>query len=185
MGNQRMVLRNALNGETFIFSGPLDAEDAARFDVVLERGGSGGGNAIEHVHPCAEERFTVRSGRIEVVIAGKAHALGPGEQAAVPAGQPHYFINAYDGVTELTVEFSPPQRHLRFFANFASLTQKRPEWFSAKGDAPLLLIALVLHAYRDHLYLARLPVRVQKLMFAALAPLARLLGYALEIEPKR
>ena len=63
------------------------------------------------------------------------------------------------------------------------LTKKRPEWFSAEGDPNLLLIALLLHSYRDHLYLAGIPVFVQKLIFAALSPLARVRGYRLEVEP--
>ncbi|HEY7599861.1 MAG TPA: hypothetical protein VH741_08040, partial [Candidatus Limnocylindrales bacterium] len=76
-----------------------------------------------------------------------------------------------------------PQQHLRFFANFAIATEKRPQWFSAKGDPGLLMIALALHAYRDHLYLVGLPIFVQKLLFAALAPIARVRGYRLEIGP--
>ncbi len=45
------VLRNAFNGETFIFTGRFDDPGEARFDVVLEPGGSGVGNALWHVHP--------------------------------------------------------------------------------------------------------------------------------------
>ena len=84
----------------------------------------------------------------------------------------------------MTVELRPAQQHVRFFANLASLARDRPEWFSDSGVPHLLLIALVLHRYRDHLYGARLPVLVPKLLFAALAPVARLSGYALAIEPK-
>ncbi|MGL5138067.1 MAG: hypothetical protein ACRC7G_09895 [Beijerinckiaceae bacterium] len=58
-----------------------------------------------------------------------------------------------------------------------------PEWFSPRGDPNLLLIALVLHTYRDHLYLAGIPLIVQKLLFAAVSPLARLRGYRTAIEP--
>ena len=48
-----LVLRNSFNGETFIFNDGATSDDVARFDVVLESGGSGGGNALVHVHPCA------------------------------------------------------------------------------------------------------------------------------------
>jgi hypothetical protein len=41
----------------------------------------------------------------------------------------------------------------------------------------------VLNAYRDHLYLAGVPLFLQKLLFAVLAPIARLRGYRMEIEP--
>ena len=181
---QGAVIRNRFNGETFTFSGPLDDRQVARFDVTLEKGGTGGANAFVHIHPVADERFTVRSGRLKVVLDGKECFLGAGEDIVVPRGRPHFFANANEGTTEMTVELRPAQQHVRFFANFASLAQNRPEWFSHTGVAHLLLMALVLRRYPNHLYGARLPVLVQKLLFAALAPVARLRGYALEIEPK-
>ncbi len=128
-------LCNAFNNETFVFSGPVDDPDVARFDVILEQGGSGGGNALVHIHPSADEHFLVKSGRIKVVVDGQERILGIGEGTVVRRGTPH--------------------------------------------------IALTLHTYRDHFYLAGPPIFLQKLMFSALSPLARLRGYQLEIEPAR
>jgi mannose-6-phosphate isomerase-like protein (cupin superfamily) len=181
---QGAILRNAFNKETFIFSGPVDDPRMARFDVVLEKGGSGGGNALVHVHPGADEHFTVRTGCIKVVVDGGERIVGPGESAVVPRGRPHYFANAGEGNAEITVEFKPAQQHLRFFANFASMVEKHPEWFSLKGDPNFLLIALTLNTYRDHLYLAGIPPLVQRAIFAALAPIARLRGYRVVIAPQ-
>lgn len=178
---QRLV--NAFNGETFVFSCNASDSTIARFDVVLTQGGSGGGNALVHVHPGASETFSVRSGRLAIVMGGVEHFAEAGQSITIPAGTPHHFRNADAGVTEATVTFSPAQQHLRFFKNFATLVEKHPDWFSAKGDPHLLLIALVLHAYRGHLYLAGVPVVLQKLLFGILAPLARLRGYRLEIAP--
>ena len=178
-----MVRRNAFNGETFIFSGALTDRDVARFDVVLERGGTGGGNALAHVHPKAEERFIVRSGRLKVVIGGKSHIVEAGQSTNVPCGAAHYFTNSNDGPTEMTVEFRPAQNFIRFFANFATLAEQHTEWFSAKGDPHLLLIALTFHSYRDHIYLGGVPIWAQKLLFAGLAPLARWRGYEVLIGP--
>ncbi|MBR0839368.1 cupin domain-containing protein [Bradyrhizobium liaoningense] len=176
-------LRNSFNKETFVFSGPLDDPHIARFGVILEKGGSGGGNALVHVHPGADEHFAVKSGRIQFVVDGREQVVDAGGTAIVPRGRPHYFANVGDGNAELEVSFVPAQQHLRFFANFATLTVRQPTWFSSAGDPNFLLIALVLHAYRDHLYLAGVPVWLQKLMFAALAPVARLVGYRLAIPP--
>lgn len=184
MIEQGAVLRNAFNKETFVFSSRLDDPDVAKFDVVLEEGGSGGGNALVHVHPGADEHFTVRTGRIKVVVDGQERIVGPGECAIVPRGRPHYFANASEGNSEITVEFRPAQQHLRFFANFASIADKHPGWFSAAGDPNFLLVALKFDTYRDHLYLAGIPAIVQKVLFAVLAPVARLRGYRMEIEPK-
>ncbi|GMP00542.1 cupin domain-containing protein [Bradyrhizobium sp. TM239] len=176
-------LRNAFNKETFVFSGLLDNRDVARFGVILEKGGSGGGNALVHVHPSADEHFAVKSGRIKFVVDGREQLVDAGSSVTVPRGRPHYFANAGDGNAELEVSFMPAQQHLRFFANFATLTVKQPAWFSRAGDPNFLLIALVLHTYRDHLYLAGVPIWLQKLLFATLAPVARLVGYRMAIEP--
>jgi mannose-6-phosphate isomerase-like protein (cupin superfamily) len=176
-------LRNAFNSETFLFSGPVDDPAVARFEVILEKGGSGGGNALVHVHPGADEHFTVKSGRIRIVVDGREQMVESGGRAVVPCGKPHFFANAGEGAAELEIEFRPAQQHLRFFANFATLAANRTAWFSSKGDPNFLLIALVLHTYRDHLYLAGPPIFLQKLIFALLAPLARLCGYRLAIEP--
>jgi quercetin dioxygenase-like cupin family protein len=178
-----MILRNAFNGETFIFPDIPHNANMTGFDVVLEQGGSGGGNALVHVHPIADETFKVRYGRIAVVINGKEQLVGPGQSATVPHGAPHYFRNAGKERAEFTVAFSPAQQQRRFFMNFARLAERRPQWFSAKGDPDLLLIALVLHTYRNHLYLAGIPIILQKILFALLAPIAHLRGYRLEILP--
>jgi mannose-6-phosphate isomerase-like protein (cupin superfamily) len=178
-----LTLCNAFNKETFVFSGPVDDPTVARFDVVLAQGGSGGGNGLVHVHPHADEHYTVKAGQIKVVIAGVEHVVGPGEKTVVPRGKPHSFANIGNGPAEVTIELTPAQQHLRFFANFASLAAKQTQWFSKQGDPHFLLIVLVLHAYREHLYLAQIPIFLQKLIFALLSPLARLRGYRMEIEP--
>jgi mannose-6-phosphate isomerase-like protein (cupin superfamily) len=176
-------LRNAFNKETFVFSGPVDDPAVARFEVILEQGGSGGGNALLHIHPGADEHFAVKSGRIKIVVEGREQIVEGGGSAVVPRGKPHFFANAGDGAAELEIEFRPAQQQLRFFANFATLAAHRTAWFSSKGDPNLLLIALVLHTYREHLYLAGPPIFLQKFIFALLAPLARLCGYRMAIEP--
>ncbi len=181
LGELKLV--NRFNGETFVFPPDQPQLEVARFDVILATGGSGGGNALVHVHPFACETFKVRSGRLAVVMRGVEQLANAGQSITIPPGVPHYFRNAAAGPTEATVEFRPAQQHLAFFKNFAMLAQDRPDWFSAKGDPHLLLIALVLNAYHGHLYLAKIPIFVQKLLFAALAPLARLRGYRLSIAP--
>ncbi len=178
----RTVIRNAFNNETFIFSVPPDLCLGA-FEVILNAGGTGGGNALVHVHPVADEIFAVTSGRLKIVLAGKEHFAEAGQTITVPRGTPHWFANAGGDSMRATVSFQPPQRHVRFFQNFATLTQKKPHWFSSKGDPNVLLIALVLDAYRNHLYLAGPPIWLQKAAFRVLARLARWRGYTLEVPP--
>ena len=169
-----LTLCNPFNGETFIFTEGEAGQDSCRFDVILADGGSGGGNALEHVHPLAEETFTVQTGALKVMINGTAHLAGPGETVTVPKGAAHYFVNAHSGQTRATVQFTPAQNFVRFFANFATTTEQVPQWYSKTGDPHLLLIAVSLNAYRDHLYLAKAPVRLQKWLFALLALVGKL-----------
>ena len=177
------TIQNKFNGETFIFHGDGNDPSVARFDVVLGIGGSGGGNALVHVHPQSEERFIVQSGRLRVVVEGVAGHFGPGEVAVVPRGASHYFENDHDGETVATVEFRPAQQFVHFFANFPKLAEEHPTWFSPKGDPHLLLIAVTLQTYPDHLYLAGIPIWLQKWMFSLLAQIGRRCGYRVLIPP--
>ena len=170
------ALVNPFNREIFIFTKPENPE-VAEFEVRLGPGGSGGGNALLHVHPKADEEFKVRSGRLHVCVAGVDHALGPGQTIIVPRGTAHSFANARDGDTELVIRFTPGQNHLRFFLAFATAAQTHPEWFRPEGEPKLLGMALALHTYKDHLYLAGPPIWIQKMVFAVLSPLARMAGY--------
>jgi quercetin dioxygenase-like cupin family protein len=174
---------NAFNGETFIFPARQGDPSMAQFTIQLDPGGSGGGNALVHVHPLADETFTVLAGRLEIVIAGEYEMLNPGQSLTIPRGRPHYFANCSDGQTTASVSFFPPQRQEEFFRTFATLTQDHPNWFSAKGDPHLLLIALVLHSYPDHLYLSGPPIWLQKVLFRILASIAIWRGYSLPVLP--
>ena len=48
-----------------------------------------------------------------------------------------------------------------------------------------MLRALALNAFYGHAYWAGIPVRVQKLVFAVLTPVALLKGYRLAMPPRR
>jgi len=175
---------NRYNHGTFIFTDPIEDETLARFDVILEKGGSGGGNAIAHIHPNSDEYFHVHKGRLMISIDGADHLADAGETVMVPRGKAHFFRNAHDGATHATVSFTLGHQHLRFFLNLAAMTVLEPKGFSPTGDVKLLQIALALNAYPDHLYIAGPPIWVQNLLYAALAPVARLMGYRLIVGPR-
>lgn len=179
------TLRNHFNGETFVFTEGDAAGEKCSFDVILAPGGSGGGNALEHVHPLASETFTVLDGVLTVTISGREHIVAVGDSVTIPKGAPHHFANAHDGETRATVTFEPAQSFIKFFANFAATTEQYPQWYSEHGDPKPLLVAVTLNAYRDHFYLAKPSVKLQKWLFALLAPIARLLGYRLLLTPGR
>jgi len=175
-----LVFKNAFNGETFSFPADHVSADTTSFDVVLEPGGSGGGNALLHVHPCADETFYVHKGSLEIFAGRDRLKVKAGQSFTVARNVPHYFKNAGAAKVEMTVVFCPQQSHRDFFMRFASLTEMHPEWFSAKGDPKILLIALFLNTFPDHLYLARVPIWLQRVTFKALAPIARCAGYRIK-----
>lgn len=175
---------NAFNKETFVFTHPYEGGVTSQMDVVLGKGGSGGGNAVAHIHPETDEIFTVNRGRVMVMINGQEHYATDGQSITVPKGASHFFRNASFGETHLTVTFVNAQQHLRFFLNLARWTSECPNYFKPDGSVKLLPIALGLNAFRDHLYISGPPVVVQKLLFAALAPIARMMGYRLAVPPR-
>lgn len=178
-------ITNHFNKETFVFTHPYDDQPVSRMDVILEAGGSGGGNAISHIHPRTDEIFTVQYGRLMVSLDGIEHYVEAGQSATVPMGVPHFFRNAHDGETRATVIFANAQQHQRFFLNLAKWTKNNPNYFSDKGDVKLLAISLFLHEFRDHLYLAGPPVWLQKILFAGLAVVARIAGYRMAVRPRK
>src|SRR3954469_23175508 len=127
-GEQRVT--NPFNKETFIFPDPSPMGAEGVFDVILAEGGTGGGNALAHLHPLADETFAVREGRLKVIMGDREHIVGPGEVFTVPRGVAHSFANAGPGEMRATLSFLPVQQHLNFFRNFALLTRHQPHWFS-------------------------------------------------------
>jgi quercetin dioxygenase-like cupin family protein len=178
-------IRNAFKGETFIFTHVSEDADVVQFDVYLDPGGMLTGTGRQHLHPAADEEFAVVQGELAVIVNGSRHELEPGQRLNVPRGTPHYFRNGHEGETLLTVTFRPGQQFLRFFLNMSLATANHPEWYDEKGEPPLLLRALALHAYAGHGYAAGIPVWLQRALFAALSPVARLKGYRLSVPPRR
>src|SRR5215204_2044968 len=92
-------VRNAFNGETFIFTHVSENAEVVQFDVYLEPGGMLTGTGMQHVHPRADEEFTVISGKLAVVVDGAPRMLEPGQSLNVVRGTPHYFRNGHEGET--------------------------------------------------------------------------------------
>jgi mannose-6-phosphate isomerase-like protein (cupin superfamily) len=178
-------VRNAFNGETFIFTHVDESADDFQCDIFLERGGMLIGTGRQHLHPDADENFTIKYGKLRVMVDSVWHTLDPGESLLVPRGVPHLYRNGHDDETLFTARFSPARQFLRFFLNMSLTTANHPEWYDEKGAPPLALRSLALHAYAGHGYGHGIPVWVQKTLFAVLTPVALLSGYKLVVPPRR
>ena len=133
----------------------------------------------DHVHPLQEERFEVLSGRLGLRVDGIERVLGEGEAITAPAGSPHAAWNAGDEEVHALVDFRPALRTETAFETLAGLAC---DGKTNKAGAPKnpLLLALVLHEYEAEIYFTRPPLAVQRVVFGALAKVARLFGYRAE-----
>lgn len=147
----------------------------ARFEMWLAPPPDSHG-PLRHVHPEQAEYLEVREGTLGIWHDGVTRYLRPGESATVPAGDPHRFWNAGDGELHLVGEVRPALRT----EPFMYVTYGVGRDFAVTGSGmPLnpLRLAPILDTYDDLLYLAFLPIWLQRLGIRALAPLGRLLGH--------
>ena len=171
-------LVNSVTGLRTVFRKTAEDTDGEllRVDWIGEPGWTTG---PDHVHPRQEERFEVLSGRLGLRVDGVERVLGEGEAVTAPAGSPHAAWNAGDGEVHALVDFRPALRTETAFETLAGLAR---DGKTNKAGAPKnpLLLALVLHEYETEIYFTRPPLAVQRVVFGALARVARLLGYSAE-----
>ncbi|MBZ0284358.1 MAG: cupin domain-containing protein [Anaerolineae bacterium] len=164
-------------GETFVFIKTAANTDGQQlvFDMICEPGGGAKG-APTHIHPKQEEHFHIRKGVIEFEVNGRSFFAYPGESITVPAGTPHTWRNPSQkekAVFRCEIE---PAGHFEFmFESLCGLSQRG--MIGVDGSVSPLAMARILHRYPDHLYIVGIPFWEQRLAFALLSPIAKLMGY--------
>jgi quercetin dioxygenase-like cupin family protein len=134
----------------------------------------------DHIHPRQEEQFEVISGKLGLRVEGIERIHGAGEVIVAAAGSAHAAWNASsDDEVHVLVDFRPALRTEIAFETLAGLAR---DGKTNKAGAPRnpLLLALVLHHFEEEIYFVRPPLAVQRMIFGALAKVARLLGYRAE-----
>lgn len=174
VGSRRgQVHENPLTGErAVILTDPLDHPEHVLVAHLFVR--PGGKVAVEHVHPTMRERFLILAGQIVVSIDGRQRILGPGDGADVPPGTRHDWWQIGDEEAQALVEVEPGARFVEVVGTMMGLARDgRTHGRPVPGP---LQMAVTGAAYRDALVVANPPQWVQRMMFATLAPLGRLLG---------
>ncbi len=168
------VIENPVTGERVVVRvGTEDSGgDLLAVDGYVKPGGAVAG---EHVHPAIDERFTVLRGRVGFRIDGRESIAEPGERLHVPAGTAHDWWNAGDEEAHVRVEIRPGGRFEEMALNLFGLAQDGKT--NSRGMPNLLQAAIFVREFSDVLYFTRPPLWVQRLLFGALALLARALGY--------
>jgi quercetin dioxygenase-like cupin family protein len=129
----------------------------------------------EHRHPGIVERFTVLEGELTVKCDGETSILGQGETGTIEPNVWHDWWNAGDRDARVLVEVTPGERFAHMIETFFGLA--RLGHTDAKGMPYLLQLALTARGFSDVIVFRSPPLAVQRVLFGALAPIARLRGY--------
>jgi quercetin dioxygenase-like cupin family protein len=150
--------------------------ERAVMDLYVEPGGFAAGY---HTHPFSQEIFTLVRGSLRVHRAGRDIILDEvGQSVTVPAGTVHrWFGNTEEETSFAVVELV--NRAERFeqliLRQLFGLAQDGKT--DAEGRPNLLQHAVTMREFSDVLRFTDRPWPVQRLLYGALAPIARLLGY--------
>jgi quercetin dioxygenase-like cupin family protein len=129
----------------------------------------------EHRHPALVERFTVLEGELTVKRDGQTSTLRKGETAVIEPGVWHDWWNAGDRDALVRVEVTPGERFAHMIETLFGLA--RLGHTNDKGMPDPLQLALFAQEFSDVMVLRKPPPAVQRVIFGALAPLARRRGY--------
>lgn len=168
------VLENPVTGERAVVRVGTEETNGELLivDLFVAPGGAVSG---EHLHPALTERFTVLSGEVGFSVDGRREVAGAGRELVITPYTAHDWWNAGDDTAHVRVEVRPAARFEE--AILTSFGLARDGKTNAKGMPNPLQLALLAREFDDVLRFTKPPRWVQKPLFAALAPLAKLLGY--------
>jgi quercetin dioxygenase-like cupin family protein len=170
-------ISNPISGETIVFlTTGLERPGAIlRAECIVKPGGRLAA-PLMHVHPIQTETFWVLEGELQTVVNGVERVLRAGETIAIEPGVPHLWGNASKTKQlRFTFELSPGLEWATLFESIFAMA--RDGLTKPNGTPPILAMAAGLHQFKDHFYLDKPSIKMQKTMFALLAPIAKLAGY--------
>lgn len=170
MSESPPAITNPVTGVRIALPSDDAPEGSARVDL---RPGAAGPPA--HVHPETEERFTVASGTVTLVVDGRARALGPGTEVRVSPGTTHTFRNETDERARMRVRTVPANERLAaVVATLFGLAQEGA--VDDRGRPRPLRAAAMAEAVGDEVRAAGVPAPVETALGRLLGPVARALG---------
>ena len=129
----------------------------------------------EHRHPGMVERFTVLEGELTLKRGGETSILRQGETATIEPNLWHDWWNASDRDARVRVEVTPGERFAHMIETLFGLA--RLGHTDAKGMPHPLQLAVFAREFSDVIVFRSPPTAVQRVLFGALAPIARGWGY--------
>jgi mannose-6-phosphate isomerase-like protein (cupin superfamily) len=129
----------------------------------------------EHLHPALHESFTVREGALTVLRDGQRSLVRAGERADIEPGVWHDWWNAGQQDAIVRVEITPGERFAHMIETLFGLA--REGHVNRRGMPHPLQLALIATEFADVIVFRKPPAAVQRVLFAALTPIARRRGY--------
>jgi len=167
---------NPVSGERIVFRVTRADSDGELF--AAEHFFPGGSpQQPEHVHPRQESRIEILGGRGQFKLGGRERQVQTGDVLITPPGVAHQIWNPSDNEElHIRFEYRPALESTELFLEtlFGIAHDGRTDGHGMPG---LLQLALMVRAYDDYIRLASPPWPVQRVLFGALAPLARMRGY--------
>jgi hypothetical protein len=157
MPNLRESIENPVTGEsmTFLLTGRDTKGELLRIDMRVRPSGFASG---EHIHPRQEERFQIDRGQTTLRIRGQERR----------------------NELRVLVEFRPAGRFAEFITTYFALGRTGRVNDRGIPTNPLQL-AVTFAEYQEVLRGTSPPIMVQRILFATLAPLGRLMGYTPDV----
>lgn len=174
MAKSGEVLENPTTGQRIIFRRTSGETAGELLEVESIYTSPSPSRPPTHYHPAQEEIFRVLAGELHVVINGRQRVLKKGETLVIAEGARHQMWAEEAGV-RANWQTRPALKSEAFFETMFGLAAQGKT--NEKGAPNLLQAAVIARAYSDEFRLARPPWPVQRLLFALLAPVGRLLGY--------
>jgi quercetin dioxygenase-like cupin family protein len=129
----------------------------------------------EHLHPALHESFSVREGELTVLRDGQRSMLRAGERVHIEPGVWHDWWNEGDVDAIVRVEITPGERFAHMIETLFGLA--REGHVTKRGMPNPLQLALFATEFSDVAVFRKPPAAVQRVLFGALAPIARRRGY--------
>jgi quercetin dioxygenase-like cupin family protein len=168
------IYENRVQGDRFVVREGSEDTGGERLvgDLYIRPAGAVAG---KHVHAYITERFQVLAGTVRFHVHGRDELAPPGEQVKVPPGVVHDWWNVGDDEAHVLVDIRPAERFELMIENLYGLANDGKA--NPRGVPRLLPLALFAREFRREGEFIRPPRIVQRVLFAALAPLARARGY--------
>ncbi|MGB2694426.1 MAG: cupin domain-containing protein [Dehalococcoidia bacterium] len=168
------VIENPVTGErvTFLKTSSETNGELLQWESAFRPGGFVPG---PHLHARQEERVQVLSGTARIRLGKMERDVLAGETVIVPRGTAHHLRNESTEELRILAEIRPAMQTETLIETACKLATDGK--VDRQGRPNPLRLAVIARGLPDETYLPGLPIAVQKLLLAALAPVGRLLGY--------